>query len=131
MSSKIVEFFLNLNSFYNWPARGRDIDREKLVSQAKLLSQQNSALSGPEQRLFNSRISKTDHSKHPILFRRTNSKFMSGYAGHIHRYRDQVGSTWTETSQAARWDFQKRHNRPETAKQVVNPNIVRCSTVEI
>lgn len=88
----------------------------------------NKPLSQSAYNIFDHKRSKTDFSTHPILKKRTNCKYVSGYAAHIPKYVQQVGASFTETSHSARWEFQNKHSRPETAKKIVNPEIVRSST---
>ena len=91
-------------------------------------TQTNTSLPISKKNLFDQRRCKTELGQHPILQTRNSSKYIAGYSAHIPKYVNQVGATFTETAHTARWEFQKKHNRPETAKKVLNPSIVRSST---
>jgi len=121
-----------------WPIRSRELmnrSRQDILQEAEENNQKVtsriSTLQANKHNIFGSGLgqrSKTEMSNHPVLHRRSNSKYISGYAAHIPKYVQQVGASFSETSHSARWEFQQANNRPETAAKVVDPNIVRSST---
>ena len=130
-----------------WVGKSRS-QTEKILGQRKELAQrydplqpveisncafaQTSRSSGKEDKSRRSRSevrsSRSLKAEHPVLKKRSTSPFIAGYSAFIPKHDQHIGACFSDTANAARWDFQVKHGMPEQAQTAVCSDVVRSST---